>query len=366
MLKANPYRFLFAGGGTGGHLFPAIAVAEKIKMLRPEAEFLFVGNKEKIEATVVPNLGYNFKPIWIKGFARKFDIQNALFPFKVIVSLVQSFLINNNFKPSVAIGSGGYVSGPAVWAASKLGAKVVLLEQNSFPGVTTRILEKSASEIHVSFEDTLKYLKNKDHAFVTGNPVRSSLKLIDKKTALNKFGLKENKKTVLIIGGSLGAGSINKAVAKFLNEFSQDEIQIIWQTGKYYFENYKHHKKENVWVNAFIDDMSAAFSACDILISRGGATTIAEITNLGIPAVIVPSPNVAANHQYMNAKSLSDKNAAELLADEKVEQDLFETVVKVLNDENKLKELSENVKKFAKPDAALIIAQNAIKLAELK
>lgn len=360
----NKYRFLFAGGGTGGHLFPAIAVAEKIKMLKPEAEFLFLGTKSKIEAVVVPKLGYNFKTIWIKGLARRFDLQNLLFPLKLLVSLVQSLWINIRFKPKVAIGSGGYVSGPAVWGASVMGAKVILLEQNSYPGITTRLLEKKAEQIHLSFEDSMKYLREKSKLYVTGNPVRSSLHLEEKNEALRKFNLSVGKKTVLILGGSLGARSVNEAVAKSIPGFIEKDIQVIWQTGKNYFQAYKHLMAPSVWINPFIDDMSAAFSACDLLISRAGATTIAEITMLGIPTIFVPSPNVAANHQYLNAKSLADKDAAILQPDNKVSDELFERVREVIFDNRKLELLSKNIRMFEKPDAALIVAQNAIKLAE--
>ncbi|MDP4195724.1 MAG: undecaprenyldiphospho-muramoylpentapeptide beta-N-acetylglucosaminyltransferase [Bacteroidota bacterium] len=362
--KPNKYRFLFAGGGTGGHLFPAVAVAEKIKALKPEAEILFVGTKSKIEGTVVPKLGYKFKTIWIKGFARKFDIQNILFPLKVIVSFLQSLFINASFKPRVAIGSGGYVSGPAIWGASVLGAKVILLEQNSYPGITTRLLEKKAEQVHISFEDTKKYLKDSSKIFLTGNPVRESLKLVDKSEALKKFNFSPDKKTLLILGGSLGAASINSAVAANIKLFIENDIQVIWQTGKNYFENYKDLKDPLVWINPFIDEMSSAFSAADLLISRAGATTIAEVTTLGIPTVFVPSPNVAANHQYYNAKSLSDQDAAILLADNQVKNELGKIVLDTISDKNKLDLLSKNVKKAGKPDAALKIAQSAIKLAE--
>ncbi|MGE5682200.1 MAG: undecaprenyldiphospho-muramoylpentapeptide beta-N-acetylglucosaminyltransferase [Bacillota bacterium] len=362
--SGNRYRFLFAGGGTGGHLFPAIAVAEKIKALKPEAEILFVGTKAKIEARVVPELGYKFKTIWIKGFARKFDIQNILFPFKVLVSLIQSLYINASFKPRVAIGSGGYVSGPAIWGANVLGAKVILLEQNSYPGITTRILEKKAEQVHISFEDTRKYLKDNSKVFLTGNPVRESLKIIKKEEALKKFNLSSDKKTLLILGGSLGAGSVNSAVAESIELFTRNNIQVIWQTGRNYYESYKDLKSALVWVNSFIDDMASAFSAADLLVSRAGATTIAEVTALGIPTVFVPSPNVAANHQYYNAKSLSDQNAALLLSDSQVKEKLGEMVLSIISDKSSLELLSENVRKAGKPEAALIIAQNAIKLAE--
>lgn len=366
-MKKQPtkYRFLFAGGGTGGHLFPAVAVAEKIKELIPEADILFVGTKSKIESVVVPKLGFKFKSIWIKGFARKFDLNNVLFPLKLLVSTVQSIYINAVFKPRVAIGSGGYVSGPAIYGAWVLGAKIMLLEQNSFPGITTRMLEKKAEEIHISFSDSEKYLREKNKLFVTGNPVRNSLVTTNKAEALNKFGLDSGKKTLLILGGSLGAASLNKAAAAALKDLMNDGIQVIWQTGKNGIETYKKYSGKGVWVDAFIDDMGSAFSAADLVVSRAGATTIAEMTTLGLPVIFVPSPNVAANHQYLNAKSLSDVQAAYLLKDENIVADFYKTIKKIIFDDAFLKTLSSNIKKFSKPDAALIIAQRAIKLAEM-
>ncbi len=358
------YRFLFAGGGTGGHLFPAVAVAEKIKSKIPDAEILFVGSKSKIEGKVVPALGFKFRPIWIKGFRRRFSIENILFPFKVIVSIMQSIAINMNFKPQVAIGSGGYVAGPAIYAASLLGSKVILLEQNSFPGITTRLLEKYADEIHISFDDSKKYLKHPDKIYTTGTPVRESLKSIDKASALKNFDLDPSKKTLLVLGGSLGAASINEAVSNSINFFKEKEIQLIWQTGKYYYPKYKHLSSKNIIVKDFIEEMNFAYSACDLLLARSGASTIAELLTLVIPAILVPSPNVAANHQYFNAKSLADSNAAILVEDNLLKDKLNEVLSSVLFDDEKLKQLKMNAARLSKADAAEIIADRAIKFAE--
>ena len=234
--KKTRYRVLFAGGGTGGHLFPALAVAEQIKIMKPETEILFVGTKSRIEGRIVPKLGYKFKSIWIKGFSRKFNLENLLFPLKLVVSVIQSLIINIKFKPVVAVGSGGYVSGPAVFGAAVMGSKVILLEQNSYPGVTTRLLERYANEIHISFEDTKKYLKRKNIAQVTGNPVRKYLGTEDKDEALKKLGYKSSGKTLLILGGSLGAKSINAAAAENVKELEFNGIQVIWQTGKNYYK----------------------------------------------------------------------------------------------------------------------------------
>ena len=364
MSSSTKYRFLFAGGGTGGHLFPAIAVAEKIKQIKPEADILFIGTKGKIEATAVPAHGFKFRSIWIKGFSRKSMTQNLLMPFRIFVSMVQSIVISMGFKPRVAIGSGGYVSGPAVWGASVMGAKILLMEQNSYPGVTTRLLERYAKEVYLGFEDSKKYLKDKEKLKVIGNPVRESLNLKDKSEALSEFGFVLEKKTVLVLGGSLGAGMINKTIAENLNYFRSNGIQVIWQTGKNYFEEYKNLQSDGIWISAFIDKMDNAYSACDILISRAGATTIAEVTVLGIPTVLIPSPNVAENHQYFNAKSLADENAALLVEEKNLSEEFVKTVDNLIKNEELLGKIKINCKALGKADAAEIIAKNAIKYAE--
>ncbi len=365
MSKARTgYRFLFAGGGTGGHLFPAIAVAEEIKHILPEAEILFIGTKSKIEQKVVPQLGYKFKSIWIKGFSRRISLDNLLFPLKVVVSIVQSIFINMMFKPKVAIGSGGYVSGPAIFGSSVTGAKIILLEQNSYPGVTTRLLEKYAEEIHISFSDSKKYFKNPGKLLLTGNPVRTNLSSSNKEIALKEFGLSTEYKTLLILGGSLGAGSINNTIAELADKFEEKKLQVIWQTGNIYFEKYKNLSSKFVKIFPFIVKMNLAYSACDLILARAGATTIAELLVLGIPAVLVPSPNVAENHQYFNAKSLSENGAAILIEDKKLKNELADKIFSLSFDNEKLAELKKNALALAKPNAARVIAEKAIRLAE--
>jgi UDP-N-acetylglucosamine--N-acetylmuramyl-(pentapeptide) pyrophosphoryl-undecaprenol N-acetylglucosamine transferase len=363
MKSSTPYRFLFAGGGTGGHLYPAIAVADEIKRLKPESEIIFVGTKSKIEGIVIPKLGYGFKSIWIKGFARKFNLENVLFPLKLFVSLMQSLFISFRFKPKVAIGSGGYVAGPAIWAASVLGAKVILMESNSYPGVTTRLLERYADELHITFEDSKKYLRQADKIKVTGNPVRAELGSSEKEEAKKYFELDETKTTVLVLGGSLGAASINEAVASCVKELEKKSLQIIWQTGKNYYAKYKSINLNSVKILDFIEDMNKAYSACDLLVARAGATTIAELTVLGIPSILIPSPHVAENHQYYNAKSLADSNAAVLVKDSDVKNILKDKILEVTADEKLQKSLSENAKKISKPEAANVIAKSAINFA---
>ncbi|MDP2301512.1 MAG: undecaprenyldiphospho-muramoylpentapeptide beta-N-acetylglucosaminyltransferase [Ignavibacteria bacterium] len=365
MSNQNKYRILFAGGGTGGHLFPAIAVAQKIREMKPEADILFVGTKSKIEGRVVPQMGFNFRSIWIKGFSRKFNVENLLFPIKLFVSIVQSLLISLKFKPIVSVGSGGYVSGPALWGAHMMGSQIVLLEQNSFPGKTTKLLEKYAKEIHLSFESSLKYFRNTEKCFVTGNPIRVNIKLTDKKIALNQYSLTEVKKTIAILGGSLGARSLNEAVVSSLSELLNNNVQIIWQAGNNYLGEFKKYESENVKVFGFIDDIGSIYSAADLIIARAGATTIAEITNLGLASMLVPSPNVAENHQYYNAKSLSEKNATILLEDKNLSEKFSSEVIRILNDEVILFSLRIESKKLGKSNAAELIAQRVISLAEV-
>ena len=357
------YRFLFAGGGTGGHLYPAIAVAQKILELQPSAKILFVGTKKKIEARVLPKLGFEFKSIWVSGFSRKMTLKNLLFPLKLIVSVLQSLLINIKFKPHVAIGTGAYVSGPAIWGASVMGARVVLLEQNSYPGFTNRLLEKKAERIFVSFEESKKYFRDPSKLINSGNPIRVDIQSQSQEKAFKYFELDPSKKTLVIIGGSLGAGSINKAIEKNLEQLKELGIQILWQTGEFYFENYQKYDDKSVRVKKYFDNISLTYEVANLLIVRAGATTIAEVAALGLPVIFVPSPNVAEDHQYKNAKVLYDSNAAELIKDKEISDAVVEVVKRLIFNTEKLNEYSNNIKKFAKPDAANVIANEIIKLA---
>jgi UDP-N-acetylglucosamine--N-acetylmuramyl-(pentapeptide) pyrophosphoryl-undecaprenol N-acetylglucosamine transferase len=361
----SKYRFLFAGGGTGGHLFPAIAVAEKIIELQPEAEVLFVGTRNRIEYRVVPKHGFKIKTIWVSGFSRSFNLRNILFPLKLLVSSIQSLKINMQFKPKVAIGTGAYVSGPAIWGASVLGSKIVLLEQNSYPGLTNRLLEKRADQIHTSFEDSKSYFRDEGKIVNSGNPVRFNIKFRDKKAARKLFALGD-KKTILVIGGSLGAKSINEAVKHMLEQFESEDLQMIWQTGPKYFKDYTSLASSKVKIIPFIDNMSAAYSAADLIITRAGATTVAEAAYLGLPVIFVPSPNVAADHQYKNARSLEDAGAAVVIRDNVVNEELFNVIVKTINNEVQLSSMSEKIKEFSNPEAAENIAKSILSMAEEK
>ncbi len=357
------YRYLFAGGGTGGHLYPAIAVAQKILEIQPEAEILFVGTKTKIESKVVPQKGFNFKPIWISGFSRKLNFTNLLFPIKLFVAMMQSLMICIKFKPQVAIGTGAYVSGPAIWGATFMGAKGVLLEQNSYPGITNRLLENRVQKIFLSFEKSKNYFRDKSKLDVAGNPIRIDILLRNKEEAKKQCGLNASKKNLVIIGGSLGAKSLNDVINNNLDELVNIGIQILWQTGDIYYEKYSSSDNENVKIVRYLDDIAKAYSAADLIIARAGATTIAEVAHLGLPVIFVPSPNVAENHQYKNAEVLKNANAAELIEDGNFGVTIIEKVKSLIFDNRKLEELSFNIKKFDKPNAVDQIANEIIKMA---
>jgi UDP-N-acetylglucosamine--N-acetylmuramyl-(pentapeptide) pyrophosphoryl-undecaprenol N-acetylglucosamine transferase len=359
------YRYLFAGGGTGGHLYPAIAVAQKIMELQPNAEILFIGTKTKIEAKVVPQIGFKFKTIWISGFSRKLNFSTLLFPIKLFVSMIQSLIINFIYKPHVAIGTGAYVSGPAIWGATFMGAKGVLLEQNSYPGITNRMLEKKVKKIFLSFDESKKYFRDITKLEVVGNPIRIDIALSAKEEAKQKYGLDKSKKTIVIIGGSLGAQSINNAIKNNLNELVNLNIQILWQTGARYFSGLADLETENIKIVKYFNDIALAYSAADLIIARAGATTIAEVAHLGLPVVFVPSPNVAENHQFKNAEVLKNMNAAELIEDNILDETLVEKVNILILDSEKLEELRNNIKKFDKPDATNTIANEIIKMATI-
>lgn len=347
------YRVLFAGGGTGGHLFPALAVAEALKELLPEVDILFAGNKKKIEGRIVPKYGYKFKPLWIQGFARRLTLDNVLFPVKLLVSGIQSLLINMKFKPIVAVGSGGYVSGPAIWGAKVMGAKIILLEQNSYPGVTTRMLSKYADEIHLSYEDSKKYFVNKEKLFLTGCPTL----VRDKKDQIEVDHRNRNRKKLVVLGGSGGAKSINEAIAQIIPDLVKEDIVITWQTGDTYFENYKGFQKEHIKVVPFIHDMITEYNEADLVIARAGATTIAELSNLGKASILIPSPNVAENHQYFNAKSIADAGGCILIEDKDILYQLKKAVTDLIKDDEKIGQMSKNIRRFGNPQAAKVVAE---------
>ena len=358
-------RFIISGGGTGGHIYPAVAIANELKSRFPEAEFLFVGAKDKMEMQKVPQAGYAIKGLWISGIQRKLTLDNAMFPFKLVSSMWNSFRIIKSFKPDVVIGTGGFASGAVLKVASMLNIPTVIQEQNSYPGITNKLLAKKANKICVAYENLERFFP-KDKMILTGNPVRQDLiNEASKCEAIAYFKLDANKKTLLVLGGSLGARRINQLIEKELDFLLSQNIQIIWQCGKLYLNDYsKYNEKENVQVVAFIDRMDLVYAAADIVISRSGASSVSELCIVGKPTIFIPSPNVAEDHQTKNAKAISDKNGAILIKESELETQ-FETIFSdLISNESKQLELSQNIKKIAKPNATKDIVEEIIKLIE--
>ena len=357
-------KFILSGGGTGGHIYPAIAIANELKSRFPDAEFLFVGAQDKMEMQKVPQAGYEIKGLWIAGLQRKLTIDNAMFPFKLMSSLAKSRAIIKQFKPNVVIGTGGFASGPLLQMANNAGIPTVIQEQNSYPGITNKLLSKKANSICVAYENLERFFP-KEKIKLTGNPVRQDLISIDSKRneALSYFKLNPEKKTLLVLGGSLGARRINQLIAKELDFFASKNVQVIWQCGKFYIEEYQQfNTRENVQVVAFIDRMDLVYAAADFVISRAGASSVSELCLVGKPVIFIPSPNVAEDHQTKNAKAIVDKNGAILLKENELEAK-FETVFNDLLGDDKLQtELSANIKTLAKPNATKDIVEEIIKL----
>ncbi|MFN7675416.1 undecaprenyldiphospho-muramoylpentapeptide beta-N-acetylglucosaminyltransferase [Flavobacterium sp.] len=369
----NGLKFILSGGGTGGHIYPAIAIANEIKTRFPDAEFLFVGAKDKMEMQKVPQAGYEIKGLWIAGLQRKLTVQNMMFPFKLISSLWKSRTIINNFKPDVVIGTGGFASGPLLQMANSLNIPTVIQEQNSYPGITNKLLSKKANAICVAYENLERFFPAEKIVF-TGNPVRQDLLDVDTKRneGIAYFKLDTNKKTLLILGGSLGARRVNQLIAKELDFLLATGVQVFWQCGKLYYEDYKKYNSKNaqpatrnsqpVTVKAFIDRMDLIYAAADFVISRAGASSVSELCLVGKPTIFIPSPNVAEDHQTKNAKAIVDKKGAILLKETELDEK-FETVfTDLISNENLQHELSQNIKKLAKPNATKDIVEQIIKL----
>ena len=356
-------RFIISGGGTGGHIYPAVAIANELKSRFPEAEFLFVGAKDKMEMQKVPQAGYAIKGLWISGIQRKLTLDNAMFPLKLLLSMWNSFRIINSFKPDVVIGTGGFASGAVLKAASMLNIPTVIQEQNSYPGITNKLLAKKANKICVAYENLERFFP-KDKMILTGNPVRQDLiNEASKSEAISYFKLDANKKTLLVLGGSLGARRINQLIEKELDFLLSQNIQIIWQCGKLYLNDYsKYNEKDNVQVVAFIDRMDLVYAAADVVISRSGASSVSELCIVGKPTIFIPSPNVAEDHQTKNAKAISDKNGAILIKESELDAQFEKVFSDLISNESKQAELSQNIKKLAKPNATKDIVEEIIKL----
>lgn len=366
----NNLRIIISGGGTGGHIFPAVAIANALKAKRPDTEILFVGALGRMEMQRVPAAGYNIKGLPICGFNRKNLLKNFAVLFKLWKSQRMAKKIIKDFKPVVAVGVGGYASGPTLNQCASMGIPCLIQEQNSYAGVTNKLLAKKASKICVAYEGMERFFP-KDKIVLTGNPVRQQLleTQLTKAEALRTFGLEPSKKTILIVGGSLGARTINDSVMAHLDELQNSGVQVIWQTGKNYFENIKQQLAEKSPMPAlkptdFIADMGAAYRAADLVISRAGASSISEFCLIGKPVILVPSPNVAEDHQTKNAMALVNRQAAQYVSDAEAPQKLIPLALSTVKDDQILGQLSHNIKLMALRNSAEKIANEVFALAE--
>lgn len=357
----KPIKVIISGGGTGGHIFPAISIANAIKELQPESEILFVGAEGRMEMERVPAAGYSIKGLPVRGFDRKNLFKNVSILVDLWKSMRKARQIIKNFSPDIAVGVGGYASGPTLKVATKLGIPILLQEQNSYAGVTNKLLAKKAAAICVAYENMEKFFPE-EKIILTGNPVRQDLEVNteNRRKGYEFFNLDPNKKTLLIIGGSLGAKTINESVIKNLDKIKKSEIQVIWQTGKYYFKDAQSviDKEKNLplYVTDFISHMNLAYSVADLIISRAGAGSISEFCLLQKPVILVPSPNVAEDHQTKNALALVEKNAAILIKDNEAENKLIDTALHIIHDQDYLNTLSKNITTLAQKDSAKRIA----------
>ena len=345
-------RFIISGGGTGGHIFPAIAIADELKRRLPDAEILFVGAKDRMEMQKVPQAGYPIEGLWISGLQRKLSWQNLLFPLKFISSLLKSRSIIKRFKPDAVIGTGGFASGAVVKVAGQMGIPTFIQEQNSYAGITNKMLAKNAHKICVAY-DAMEQFFPKEKIVKTGNPIRDGLLNIGeyRSEGLSYFHLDSQRKTLLVLGGSLGARRINQLIEQQLPLFEQLRVQVLWQCGKLYYEEYKKYNSEQVRVLAFIDRMELAYAAADVIISRAGASSVSELCIVGKPVIFIPSPNVAEDHQTKNARAIADKQAAILLRESELNEQFANTFSKLIANEAQQEALSAHIKALAQPNA---------------
>ncbi len=371
-----PIKILITGGGTGGHIFPAIAIADAIRRLRPNTEFLFVGANGKMEMERVPQAGYAIEGLNVTGFQRQFSLRNLVFPYKLLTSLWKARQIVRRFQPDVVVGTGGYASGPIMRAAQRAGIPTLIQEQNSYAGVTNKLLAKRANAVCVAYDHMEAFFPTAKIVF-TGNPVRQDILHIQGKRAeaIAHYGLEINKKTIVVIGGSLGARTLNMAMkesCKLLSPLSGragQAVQVLWQCGKYYEAIYKESETAqlpNVQMRAFIDRMDLLYAAADVIISRAGALSISELCLVGKPVVLVPSPNVAEDHQTKNALSLVQKGAARLVRDADAVEKMLPEALMILHNEALSFSLSESIHQLGRPNAADTIAREVFKIIQDK
>jgi UDP-N-acetylglucosamine--N-acetylmuramyl-(pentapeptide) pyrophosphoryl-undecaprenol N-acetylglucosamine transferase len=360
-------RVIISGGGTGGHIFPAISIANALRRLDADIEILFVGAEGRMEMEKVPAEGYRIVGLPVAGFHRSFTLKNLTVVFKLLKSLKAARKIIMEFNPDVVVGVGGYASGPVLWQAGRMGIPTLIQEQNSYAGVTNKLLAKRASVICVAYDGMDKYFPA-DKIIKTGNPVRQSFDNINKlkEEALTFFNLKKKTPVILVLGGSLGAGSINNSLSESIDRLRKTDCQWLWQTGKYYYENVNALVSlfftDNITVHGFINRMDYAFAAADLIISRAGAGTISELCLVGKPVILIPSPNVAEDHQTRNAMALAEKEAAVVISDSQSSKALADEAIKLISDKKRCETLSENIIKMADRNADIRIANEVINL----
>jgi UDP-N-acetylglucosamine--N-acetylmuramyl-(pentapeptide) pyrophosphoryl-undecaprenol N-acetylglucosamine transferase len=365
------HKYIISGGGTGGHIFPAIAIARAIQELEPDANFLFVGAKGRMEMEKVPAAGFTIEGLWISGLQRKLTVRNLLFPLKLMSSLLQARAIISRFKPDAVIGVGGYASGPLLRVATARKIPSLIQEQNSFPGITNRILASRVNKICVAYTGMEKWFP-KEKIIITGNPVRPEVTKLEGKhpRGMEHFGTQAGKPVLLVIGGSLGARTLNESIAGNLEEFARAGVEVIWQTGKNYgpiaTELVQKSGLNNIKVHPFINRMDLAYAIADLVISRAGAISISELCVVKKPAILVPSPNVAEDHQTRNAEALANNHAAILVKDADAKSVLAKLAVETIFNEEKCEQLSNNIGKMAHNNAAQAIAAEIIRLARSK
>tara|TARA_B100000795_G_scaffold24329_1_gene16278 strand:- start:1468 stop:2598 length:1131 start_codon:yes stop_codon:yes gene_type:complete len=361
------FKVIISGGGTGGHIFPALAIAKAIEKKVEKVEFLFVGAEDRMEMEKIPAAGYKIVGLWISGLQRNLSKRNLLFPFKLISSLLKARKIIKQFKPDLAIGTGGYASGPLLFAAANKGVPSLIQEQNSYPGITNKILAKYVQKICVAYDNMERFFGD-EKLIITGNPIRDDILSFDTKVKAGKklFNIDVSKPTVLVVGGSLGAYTINNAIASNLSDFKTANVNLIWQTGISFQDQAKELTRQvsvnGIQAHTFIKEMDLAYAIADVIVSRAGAIAISELCCVGKPIILIPSPNVSENHQYKNAQSLVNKNAALLVKDSDASRKLVYKVLELLKDTIKQKELSNNIKKLAVKNAADRIAEIALSL----
>lgn len=362
----RPYKFIISGGGTGGHIYPAIAIANELKNRFPDATFLFVGAKDRMEMEKVPKAGYAIEGLWISGLQRSLSLKNLMFPFKLLSSLVRSRSILKRFKPDVAIGTGGYASAPLLRVASNKGIPCLIQEQNSHAGITNKWLSDKAKSICVAYDGMEKFFPS-EKIKLTGNPVRQDLLEVASKRGegVQFFNLKNDRKTLLVLGGSLGARKINDLVSRSLPFFAEYNLQLIWQCGTFYEKEYEAKNSDSVHVHAFLNRMDLAYAAADLIISRAGALSVSELCLVGKPVLFIPSPNVAEDHQTKNAMAISEKKAALLVREADLETHFEKEFLRLLSSDLIQKEFSENIKKLAKPNATIEIVAEIEKLLKI-